>query len=393
MGTKYSTTSVTGYNATPPSDDGSTGADNQIFWSTIKTKLPDPLKTALESINTKLVTFADLGPVSKTATYSTVAGDHLKTLECSGTFTVSLLDASTAGAGYTVEINNIGTGTITVSRATGANTINGAASDAYLLSKTTLTFRCNASANGYNVIASAGVFSTDTTDHTITSLDAGNTHAPHLVLYRNSPSPANGDLIGKLQFSGENASGSATVYGYVGAGIEDVTAATEDGALIFAVMQAGTVVTRFQIIGGMYSPLATGGDKGAGTINAVAVYDDNVLLTDYVFDAQQDGIIDLAAYDSKVEDRKIKDKDGKTVTEVRTHLPARAFDLTELDPVAYATKCSATRRLPAMHRLHQRVGEGEKTGLGETVQALIETCEVQAVHIAKLEARLAAAGL
>jgi hypothetical protein len=30
----------------------------------------------------------------------------------------------------------------------------------------------------------------------------------------------------------------------------------------------------------------TGGDKGTGTINAVAVYDDNVLLTDYVFEAE-----------------------------------------------------------------------------------------------------------
>lgn len=33
----------------------------------------------------------------------------------------------------------------------------------------------------------------------------------------------------------------------------------------------------------------TGGDKGAGTINAVAVYDDNVLLTDWLFDVHYDG--------------------------------------------------------------------------------------------------------
>lgn len=35
----------------------------------------------------------------------------------------------------------------------------------------------------------------------------------------------------------------------------------------------------------------TGGSKGAGTINAKAVYDDNVLLTDHVFDAYFDGDI------------------------------------------------------------------------------------------------------
>jgi hypothetical protein len=34
----------------------------------------------------------------------------------------------------------------------------------------------------------------------------------------------------------------------------------------------------------------TGGDKGAGTINAQAVYDDNVLLTDYVFEIAHRGL-------------------------------------------------------------------------------------------------------
>ena len=33
------------------------------------------------------------------------------------------------------------------------------------------------------------------------------------------------------------------------------------------------------------APTVTGGNKGAGTINAIAVYDDGTLLTDYVFDA------------------------------------------------------------------------------------------------------------
>ena len=47
MGTKWSTVSVSGYNSSPPSDDGSTTTANEVKWSTIKTKLPDPLKTAL----------------------------------------------------------------------------------------------------------------------------------------------------------------------------------------------------------------------------------------------------------------------------------------------------------------------------------------------------------
>lgn len=47
----YSEVTVSGYNASPPPDDGSTGASNQVSWAGIKTKLTDPLKTALESID------------------------------------------------------------------------------------------------------------------------------------------------------------------------------------------------------------------------------------------------------------------------------------------------------------------------------------------------------
>lgn len=41
--------------------------------------------------------------------------------------------------------------------------------------------------------------------------------------------------------------------------------------------------------GGVVVGSPTGGDKGAGTLNASAVYDDNVLLTDWVFDLHYDG--------------------------------------------------------------------------------------------------------
>jgi hypothetical protein len=43
------------------------------------------------------------------------------------------------------------------------------------------------------------------------------------------------------------------------------------------------------IDGGVYIGSPTGGSKGAGTLNATAVYDDNVLLTDWVFDLRYDG--------------------------------------------------------------------------------------------------------
>jgi hypothetical protein len=47
---------------------------------------------------------------------------------------------------------------------------------------------------------------------------------------------------------------------------------------------------------------ASGGYKGAGTINAVGVYDDNVLLTCYAIEAYKQGSVDIAYWDAKVLD-------------------------------------------------------------------------------------------
>ncbi len=50
--TLWTNVSISGYNASPPPDDGSKVASNQIFWAGIKSKLGDPLNTAIQAINT-----------------------------------------------------------------------------------------------------------------------------------------------------------------------------------------------------------------------------------------------------------------------------------------------------------------------------------------------------
>ena len=50
----YTPVTITGYNTSPPPDDGSTGTNNQLTWAKHKDKLGDPLKTAIESINTNV---------------------------------------------------------------------------------------------------------------------------------------------------------------------------------------------------------------------------------------------------------------------------------------------------------------------------------------------------
>ena len=51
----YTSQSSSGYNASPPADDGSVVASNQVLWATIKTKLADVLKTFAEAINSAVL--------------------------------------------------------------------------------------------------------------------------------------------------------------------------------------------------------------------------------------------------------------------------------------------------------------------------------------------------
>jgi hypothetical protein len=112
----------------------------------------------------------------------------------------------------------------------------------------------------------------------------------------------------------------------------------------------------------------TGGAKGAGTINAQAVYDDNTLLTDYVFDHWQDGALNP------------QDADNAR---------ALAFDPSLLDIDTFTAACVERRALPAMLRRSEWTEE-TRFSLGELTQRLWETVEIQAVHIARLNERLKA---
>lgn len=120
----YTQVSVTGYNSNPPSDDGAQNAANQVTWSKHKTKIGDPLKTAVEDLNTNVyAAFAKRFLASKTALaadYTPVAADYGKLLAVSGSRTITMTGASTLGEGWHVTVVNIGSGIVTLS-----GTING----------------------------------------------------------------------------------------------------------------------------------------------------------------------------------------------------------------------------------------------------------------------------
>lgn len=152
MGTKYTSQAVSGYNSSPPSDDGSVTAANKITWSSIKTKLADALNTFVAAVNTQLVAALNYAPTSTSIAYTTVAGDNEQLIQASGSITVKLGDAATMTAGYRSGIANVGTGVVTVALATAANTLNGNANGTIALAPgQTMWFVCNAAASGYNI--------------------------------------------------------------------------------------------------------------------------------------------------------------------------------------------------------------------------------------------------
>ena len=416
MGTKYTTTAVVGYNSTPPADDGTASDANKIKWSTIKTKLPDPLNTAIAAIDTKLVDYVNVGPVAKTTTYTTVAGDNNKTLECSGTFTVSLMDAASAGAGYTVEINNQGTGTITVSRITAGDTINTVAGNVTLAAKVSMTFRVIAAATGYAIIAigrndfgTAAFVNTGTSGATVPLLNAANTFSGQNTFSTNQK------FTGAIHVT--NPDGSEKILFFL-TGTSRRWALFSDNAAesgsnvgsdfgVYPYSDADVALARCLSIqrstGAIQIGAPTGGYKTAGTINAVGVYDDNTLLTCYVMAAEK-GDLTLDKWDAATPDLHIPErrheKDGKVtvipeVNETRIHGPARKFFARAdelLDPKKYTKAWKKDGHLPTMPSPAEWEESGKKMTLGTLVQKLWETVEVQAVHIAKLEARISSLG-
>ena len=155
MGTKYPGSTISGYNTSPPSDDGTESEANKVKWSTIKTKITDPIKTLAEAINTALNTHFNKGPTA-IVTATTLGPTHYnQVIEASGTSEITLTAASTLTAGWFCDIINKGSGTIPLLRAEASDTIDGTSSDTNIYAGETMRVIVNAAANGF--ITSVGM--------------------------------------------------------------------------------------------------------------------------------------------------------------------------------------------------------------------------------------------
>lgn len=143
----------------------------------------------------------------------------------------------------------------------------------------------------------------------------------------------------------------------------------------------------------------TGGAKGTGTINATAVYDDNVLLTCYVSDAYRTGSVDLAVWDAFAPDqitKAVEDADGNIIEESRVikrkHTGAHKFaarlgtDSDPLDIEKYANHFITKKHLSSFPN-RDKFKHGDMS-TGEWLQRCVEQDEIQAVHIIELNKRI-----
>ena len=169
------------------------------------------------------------------------------------------------------------------------------------------------------------------------------------------------------------------------------------GAIHFLTGIAG-VASRAMIsnTGGLTVGTPVGGNKGDGTVNAQAVYDDNALLSCYVFDQAVDGHIDKGKWHAKVlsgSPDQSADVGGNELPRVQksvgVHEPMEKFAArigTDFDPLTldgYAAHWRDKRHLTSMpNEATYDVEQGMPAGAW--VQRLVETVEIHAVLIEQL---------
>ena len=85
------------------------------------------------------------------------------------------------------------------------------------------------------------IVGSDTTDQVIfENTDTGAGSAPDLVFYRNSSSPADNDILGRMDFRGKNDAGQDVDYFLAYATVTDVSDGTEDAKFQFEAKKAGS---------------------------------------------------------------------------------------------------------------------------------------------------------
>lgn len=227
MGAKYTTNATSGYNATPPADDGTVSEANKVKWSTIKTKLTDTLKTFAEAIDTDLVAHFNNGPTAITSNTTLGASHYNQIIQVSGAaVTLTLSDAATLAAGWFCRIvNTDSSNNVTIGRATAGDTINGSAANFTLTALHAIDVFVIAAATGFQVRSAVINPATTDTAQTLTSKTLSSATL--------SGTTTNSGTISGGTMSGATLSGTTTNSGTISGG-------TISGITDLAVADGGT---------------------------------------------------------------------------------------------------------------------------------------------------------
>lgn len=117
--------------------------------------------------------------------------------------------------------------------------------------------------SGANLYVNLELFSPDS------SASAG----PFFPMVRDSASPANGDILARATWIGNNNFSGQVNYATVFGSIVDVLSASATGSLTFKTMQSNVDTVCLTLQNGILIGAATGGDKGVGTVNATTLYE------------------------------------------------------------------------------------------------------------------------
>jgi len=204
--------SISGYNATPPSDDGAATTANRVNWSTIKTKLTDPIKAYVDSLITATTAgFTGLfmrDTETKSATWTAGTTDDGKFYNVDSTATVNLPPAASAGEGWHIIVfNNGASATITVDP-DGSELINGQSTLTITRQYDAMIIVCNGTAFYGVKILGTYKLGTEQTVASATTTDIGSATTNNIIISGTTTITALGssalttDPIYNIRFSG-----------------------------------------------------------------------------------------------------------------------------------------------------------------------------------------------
>ena len=156
----------------------------------------------------------------------------------------------------------------------GEATIDLNASTAVLVSND-LKLDSDAAVLGFGVHNDITITHVADTGLTVTSVNTDANAGPVLVLDRNNDNASNNDIIGSVQFKGDNASNASVIMGEIKTKITDTTAGNEDSDVIISNMVAGSATPQLTLS-------ATGVTANVGFTNTgdLTVGDDLLLNSD-----------------------------------------------------------------------------------------------------------------